>query len=177
MVKLSANAKNTYWNLTLWLLLVALGITPCLANGMGNITDEINETTPAEQDAEAIAPDEDASALLSDEGLQQGRQSRVVFVPGDAVFISAFPDTSSFLNGMFPIDDRGYVELPLYGKAKISHMSREQFINFLRQNFQEWLRYPNLYVKPLIRVSVLGAGARPGILLFRSRPLFLGVDV
>lgn len=84
------------------------------------------------------------------------------FVPGDAVLISAFPDTSSFLNGTFPIDDRGYIELPLIGKAKISHMSTSQFVDFLRQNFRDYLRFPNLYVKPMVRVSVLGGVPTPG---------------
>lgn len=85
-----------------------------------------------------------------------------VFVPGDAVLISAFPDTTSFLNQVFPIDDRGYIDLPIIGKVKISDMTRQEFINFLKDNFRDYLRYPYVNVKPLIRVSVLGGVPRPG---------------
>ncbi len=83
------------------------------------------------------------------------------FVPGDAVFISTFPDTTSFLNNIFPIDDRGYVELPILGKVKISQMSEAEFKQFLKENFQDYLRYPYIYIKPMIRVSVLGGVFRP----------------
>lgn len=89
-----------------------------------------------------------------------------VFIPGDAVSISTMPDTTSFLNGIFPIDDRGFVELPIYGKAKISHMSENEFINFIRENFRDYLRFPNLQVKPMIRLSVLGGVPRPGFYYF-----------
>lgn len=89
-----------------------------------------------------------------------------IFVPGDAVFISTMPDTTSFLNGLFPIDDRGFVELPIHGKAKISHMSEAEFINFIRENFRDYLRFPNLQVKPMIRLSVLGGVRRPGFYYF-----------
>lgn len=92
--------------------------------------------------------------------------ARGVFTPGDAVYISVFPDTSSFLNGTFPIDDRGFVELPMYGKAKISHLSRDQFVGFIRENFRDYLRFPNIYVKPMIRVSVLGGVPKPGLFYF-----------
>lgn len=140
-----------YFNsrLAVLLLLIALGMTPCFADG----PDAGPDFPPLETEP-------------NPEALMENNQSRVVFVPGDAVFISAFPDTGIFLNGVFPIDDRGYVELPIYGKAKISHMSREQFVNFLRENFRDYLRYPHLYIKPLIRVSVLGGVPAPGFYYF-----------
>ncbi len=90
-------------------------------------------------------------------------QTKSPFVPGDAVFISTFPDTTSFLNNIFPIDDRGYVELPILGKVKISHMTEAEFKQFLKENFQDYLRYPYIYVKPMIRISVLGGVFRPSL--------------
>lgn len=97
---------------------------------------------------------------------QDRDQSRSVFVAGDAVSVSTLPDSASLLNHVFPIDDRGYVELPIYGKFKITDMSKEQFVQFLRDRFKDYLRYPDLQVKPLIRLSVLGAVPRPGLYYF-----------
>ncbi len=93
---------------------------------------------------------------------QQNDRGRV-FVPGDAVMISNLPDTTSFLNDVFPIDDRGFIDLPIYGRAKISHMTRSELLNFLRNNFKDYLRFNYLQVKPLIRASILGGVALPGM--------------
>ena len=94
--------------------------------------------------------------------LQGSNQSNLVFIPGDAVSISTLPDSTSLLNNVFPIDDRGYVELPVYGKTKISHMTRDQFVAFIREQYKDELIYPNIQVKPMIRISVLGGVPRPG---------------
>jgi protein involved in polysaccharide export with SLBB domain len=132
--------------ITKQLALVLIGlllITPCYSGEPGSG----NETT--------------VSSTLQDRTLP-GR----AFVPGDAVSISTLPDTTSFLNGIFSIDDRGFVELPVYGKAKISHMTEEEFANFVRENFKDYLRFPDIQVKPMIRLSVLGGVPRPGLYYF-----------
>ncbi len=85
------------------------------------------------------------------------------FTPGDGLLISTLPDTNSFLNGTYAIDDRGYVELPIIGKVQVSKMTIKQFIQFLRKNYESYLRFPNIYVKPLVRVSLLGGFVRPGL--------------
>lgn len=85
------------------------------------------------------------------------------FRPGDGLFINVFPDSGSFLNGTFSIDDRGFVELPILGKVNIAKMKREDLIAFLQDNYKSYLRFPNIYVKPLARVSVLGGFVRPGL--------------
>ena len=40
-------------------------------------------------------------------------QKSNTFKPSDGIYINVFPDTNSFLNGTFAIDDRGFVEIPL----------------------------------------------------------------
>ncbi len=106
-------------------------------------------------------PEKDAAAGSNPQTAKPLVKQRGPFVPGDAVLISTFPDTTSFLNNIFPISDRGYVELPILGKVKIVGMTEAEFKQFLKENFQDYLRYPYIYVKPMIRVSVLGGVFRP----------------
>ena len=91
------------------------------------------------------------------------------FVPGDAILLSSYPDTLSFLNGIFPIDDRGFIEFPIGDRINISTMSEEKFLNLLRKNYQNYLRSPNLYVKPMIRVTVAGGFVTPGMYYVDNR--------
>jgi protein involved in polysaccharide export with SLBB domain len=86
-----------------------------------------------------------------------------VFRPGDAAEINVYPDTTSFLHRTFAIDGNGYVFLPIIGKQKIAGMTSQQFANFLKENFAPYLKTPNIQVRPLIRVSLLGGFARPNL--------------
>jgi len=85
------------------------------------------------------------------------------FVAGDGILIDAFPDTASFLNRSFPIDYNGMVDFPLIGKVKVTDMTIEQLETFIKTQFKSYLRYPNIKVKPVIRVSILGGVSRPGL--------------
>lgn len=85
------------------------------------------------------------------------------FKPSDGILIDVFPDTDSFLNGVFAIDDRGYVELPLVGKIDVSKMSKTAFTLYIKNTFKTYLRYPNVYVKPVVRISLLGGFTKPGL--------------
>ena len=85
------------------------------------------------------------------------------YTPGDAVSISTFPDTTSFLNGIFPVDQEGMAEFPIIGKVKISTMTQKDLKKYLLKEFKDYLKYPNLYIKPLVRISLLGGFMRPGL--------------
>jgi len=85
------------------------------------------------------------------------------FRAGDGIQISAFPDTGSFLNGIFPIDERGFAEFPIYGKVKVTEMTMTELQTYLLGNYRPYLRYPTLYIKPVIRISLLGGFVRPGL--------------
>ncbi len=84
------------------------------------------------------------------------------FHPGDGVLVSVFPDTASFLNRIFPIDDTGHILMPIVGKVNVSKMTEQELVDFILKNFNEYLKYPYVQVRPLIRVSVLGGVRRPG---------------
>ena len=85
------------------------------------------------------------------------------FRASDGVFVSTFPDSNSFINRIFPIDDKGFAEFPIVGKVNVSKMSEKQLVDFIKITFKNYLRYPNVYVKPMARISMLGGFQRPGL--------------
>lgn len=85
------------------------------------------------------------------------------FVAGDGLRITVFPDTAHFLNGVYPIDLSGYISLPLLGRFQVSTMSKQKFSSFIQSTYAQYLRFPEIQVTPLIRVSVLGGFVRPGL--------------
>jgi hypothetical protein len=97
---------------------------------------------------------------------QQGFGASSPFVPGDAIKVSTFPDSTSFLNRIFPITDRGFILLHIYVKVIVTDMSKTELENFLKEQFRDYLRFPYLEAKPLVRVSVLGGVPRSGFYYF-----------
>lgn len=85
-----------------------------------------------------------------------------IFKPGDGLYI-ATPDSSSFLNNVFPINDQGLVDFPIIGKVRIVDMTKPELITYIQTNFREYLRFPNIYIKPVIRVSLLGGFRKTGL--------------
>jgi protein involved in polysaccharide export with SLBB domain len=82
---------------------------------------------------------------------------------GDAVRIAVSSDTTHFVNGTYQIDDHGFVFLPVLGKVKIDTMSEKGFQSFLNTAYLSYLRFPTIQVHSLIRVSLLGGFAKPGL--------------
>ena len=89
--------------------------------------------------------------------------SQPTFKAGDAVQISVYPDTSSFLHNIFPIDGEGAINLPMLGKVVIIKMSKSELEEFIKNNYSQYLRVPNVQVQPLIRASLLGGFNEPGL--------------
>ncbi len=85
------------------------------------------------------------------------------FNPGDGIFIDTFPDTSFVLNQNFPIDQTGMVEFPMIGKIKVTDMSQRELEDFLKSQFSNFMKYPMVRIKPVMRVSVLGGVIKPGL--------------
>lgn len=99
----------------------------------------------------------------SSQSINNYRLNRPTFHPGDGLYISTLPDTTSFFNRVLSIDDMGFVDFPVIGRVSVSNMTEEELTSFIKQNFEQYLRTPNVYVKPMLRTSVLGGVARPGL--------------
>ncbi len=85
------------------------------------------------------------------------------FAKGDAVRIVIAPDTMHFVNGIYHIDDHGYVFLPVIGSTRVDTMSEKTLTTFLNTVYLQYLRYPTVQVQPLIRLSLLGGFYKPGL--------------
>ncbi len=105
----------------------------------------------------------EAAAVSISSALQQTVDNSKPFVAGDGIWIYTFPDTSSFLNRPFPIDNNGMIDFPMIGKVRVTDMSVSELENFLKTQFRSYLKFPTLRVKPMIRISVLGGVPRPGL--------------
>jgi protein involved in polysaccharide export with SLBB domain len=85
------------------------------------------------------------------------------FAKGDAVRISVFSDSLHFVNGVYHIDDNGDVFLPILGEVRIDTMSAKSLAKLLNSSYVQFLRYPTVQVQPLIRISLVGGFAKPGL--------------
>jgi protein involved in polysaccharide export with SLBB domain len=85
------------------------------------------------------------------------------FIAGDALKIFIPLDTASFLNGTYPIDYSGFVVLPVAGRVKVTDLSPAEFTAYIQKTFEQYIRYPEVMVIPLIRVSLLGGFKMPGM--------------
>ena len=78
---------------------------------------------------------------------------------GDVLEVHVWPDSS--YGGRFPIEQSGTVQLPLVGPLKVGGRSLGEVRTELRTRYAKLLEGPIVMVKPLFRVSVLGAVFRP----------------
>jgi polysaccharide export outer membrane protein len=81
--------------------------------------------------------------------------------PGDAVRVSVWrePDVS----GMFSVDDRGIVTLPLLGERRVQGMQGPALRDVLLRDYREYFQNPSIQVTVLRRVNILGAVNQPGL--------------
>jgi|Deesub1362B_J571_1020462.scaffolds.fasta_scaffold01522_7 polysaccharide export outer membrane protein len=93
------------------------------------------------------------------------------FQPGDAVRIqfwqlwteSKSPGTPmGNISGDYVIDPEGYIFLPFVGKMRVAGLTPTELIERLGERYSAFVERPFIHVRPLIRVSVMGAVFRPG---------------
>jgi protein involved in polysaccharide export with SLBB domain len=87
----------------------------------------------------------------------------VKFQPGDALKVTVFPDSTGFPNGLYRIDSDGNVDFPLIGVVRIVNFTPGEIQTILNEKYVKFLPQPNITVKPLLRISLLGGFYRPGL--------------
>lgn len=90
-------------------------------------------------------------------------QNNTGFVPGDGLRITVALDSTSFINGIYPIDGNGNIFLPVIGQYHVVSQNPQQFQDFLKKAYEQYLHYPEIQVTPLIRVGLLGGFNRSGM--------------
>jgi len=83
--------------------------------------------------------------------------------PGDAVRVSVFPDTQSFVAGDYPVLSGFEILVPVIGRVSLADRTPGQLEKHLGESLVQFLRYPHVQVEPLIRISFLGGFNRPGL--------------
>ncbi len=85
------------------------------------------------------------------------------FIAGEALTIRIPADSSSILNGGYPIDAEGYVDLPILGKVFVTDKNRKEFQAFLKAQLAHYMKDTHITARPAIRISFLGGFLRPGM--------------
>lgn len=125
------------------------------------------------QDSDTLFSSHDTTAYSS--SLQQISteektfQQVSVFMPNEAVSIQVIHDSTSVFNGIYKIDERGYVNIPVIGNLSISNLSISQLIDTIKIRCIDYLPFPNIRVTPLMRLSLLGGFYKPGLYWIDSR--------
>lgn len=84
--------------------------------------------------------------------------------PGDAVQVLVFPDHEEFPNGLYHIDGKGDAFFPIIGDIDVMRLSQQELVDSLKSAYLDYLRHPNnLQVRPVVRVSLTGGFAQPGL--------------
>ncbi|MBN1575044.1 MAG: polysaccharide biosynthesis/export family protein [Chitinispirillaceae bacterium] len=85
------------------------------------------------------------------------------FRPGDALEIVTYPDSTGFPAGFYAIDGEGFVDFPIIGYVKVTGMSSDALAKMLAEKYVDFMRYPHMRIRPLIRVALNGGFFRPGL--------------
>jgi protein involved in polysaccharide export with SLBB domain len=88
-------------------------------------------------------------------------ESSYVIRAGDVLKIRVWPDSS--LGGDYPVEESGFVYLPVLGETRAAGVELNSLRGDLRKRYGEAMRSPAVSVTPVFRVSVLGAVENPGV--------------
>lgn len=81
--------------------------------------------------------------------------------PGDVLRIRVWPDAS--MNGEYPVETSGMVNLPLVGELKVADMTLPALRQTLTENYGRAMKSPVISVIPVFNVAVMGAVNSPGV--------------
>lgn len=105
-------------------------------------------------------PAENASeGSASDAGLRLGG----TFKANEGMMILVPLDTASVLNGSYPIDSAGFVNLPVVGRLFVHDQTSGQVETFLGKRMSQYLRDTHVMATPVVRLAMLGFWQHPGM--------------
>jgi protein involved in polysaccharide export with SLBB domain len=93
------------------------------------------------------------------EAKKTGQQQVII---ADAIRITVPLDDSSFLNGIYPIDDNGNAFIPILGPIQTKDKTIDSLTHQIRTSLEQYMPYPELQIRPLIRASLQGGFVTPG---------------
>jgi hypothetical protein len=85
------------------------------------------------------------------------------FKANEAMIIRVPLDTASVINGSYPIDSAGYVNLPVVGRLYVHDQTSAQIESFLAKRMSQYLRDTHVMAVPVVRLTLLGFWQRPGM--------------
>lgn len=109
--------------------------------------------------------------IQADQQLGRSARSLTVFQPGDAVRIQIWElrlrqeqneRRDLNLNGDYPINPEGFIIMPLIGEVRVKDRTIYEIRQSLEEKYSLYLQDPYVYVRPLIRITLLGAVNQPG---------------
>jgi hypothetical protein len=83
--------------------------------------------------------------------------------PGDALQIKAYPDTTSFISGIYTVFDGGFVMLPILGFVQVTNISLTGLTKQLTDAYAKYMAYPSVQIEPMIHLLLLGGFLHPGM--------------
>ncbi len=104
-----------------------------------------------------------ATAASAADSLANRAQPPPSFASGDAVRISVMADSTAFLDGLYHIDDSGDIFLPIVGRTRVVDQTVDELTAYLDSVFLKYLRYPDVRVQRMVRLSFLGGFHEPGL--------------
>ena len=90
-----------------------------------------------------------------------GTRSSPELRPGDAVRVHVWREAD--ISGVFTVDDRGIVTLPLVGERAVSGLDPSELRDALLADYRDYLQNPSIEVTILRRVNILGEVRSPGL--------------
>jgi protein involved in polysaccharide export with SLBB domain len=105
---------------------------------------------------------------LSSFAQNDGEDLEPVFKAGETMGIQVPLDTASVLNGYYPVDTLGYVDIPVMGSVYVHNLGTREIENMIKQRMSAYMRDTHVTVTPVIRLALLGSWQKPGMYYVNS---------
>lgn len=110
------------------------------------------------QSAPILPERETQSEIFGDQPRRGG-----VFKANEAMIVRVPLDTASVLDGAYPIDSSGYVNLPVVGRLYVHDKPAVEIETYLGKRMSQYLRDTHIMATPVVRLTLLGHWRQPGM--------------